>query len=164
MRPQYEGVGHVAQRCKKARLSLENNQTANHHDAGALQHQSKGASRWVPEQQSTPIITQNTSESKGVGPTTQHKNCTKPAAAVAIEAAADQKGVEPSTQSDPDPEPDPDPDWAIAASAAADGVSPTEDMPTLSDGNLSPGEDIGYNEDIPADATPTPTPKKPQSA
>ena len=85
---------------------------------------------------------------------------TKPTAAVAIEAAADQKGVELSAQ----PDPNPGPDWVIVTSSAADGVSPTEDMPTMSDGNPTPGEDIGYNEDIPADATPTPTPEKPQLA
>ena len=101
---------------------------------------------------------QDTPESEGVGPTTQHKNCIKPTAAVVIKAAADQKGGEASAQ------PDSDPNQTISASSSADEVSPTEDMPTRCDGNPSPMKDIGYNEEIPADATPTPTSKKPQLA
>ena len=56
---------------------------------------------------------------------------------MAIDPAADQKGAELSA--------DPDPERATAvAASAADGVSSTEDMPTVCDGNPSPMKDIGY--------------------
>ena len=44
----------------------------------------------------------------------------------------------------------PDPDQVAAeVSLTADEVSFTEDLPTICDGNPSPMEDIGHNEDIP---------------
>ena len=86
-RPEHEGVGLIAQRCKQARLSLEATQAGNQHDAGMPQHQSKVASSWVPEHQPTRNITQDTPELVRVGPTTQHKTCIKP---TAINTAADQ--------------------------------------------------------------------------
>ena len=101
---------------------------------------------------------QDTPELGGVGPTTQHKTCIKPTAAVAFNNTADQKGAETLAQ------PNPDPDWAGAVLSAADGASFTEDMPTSCDGNPSPMEDSGHNEDIPEDAAPTQTPEKPQLA
>ena len=83
---------------------------------------------------------------------------------MAINTAADQKGAEQMAQPDPDPEPNYD--RAAAVTSAADGVSLTEDMPTVCDGSPSLMKDIGHNEGIPVDAasTPTRTPKKPQLA
>ena len=168
-RPQHEGVGLIAQRCKQARLSIEVTQAANQHDCSTPQHHmhSKVASSWVPEQQPTQNIMQDTPELEGIGPTMQHKTCIKPTAAVSVNTTADQKGAELMAQPDPDPAltlHDPDPDWATAVSSAADGVSFTEDVPTTCDGNPSPMQDIGHNENIPADAAPTPTPEKLQLA
>jgi len=109
-------MGLIAQRCKQARLSLEATQAANQHDASMPQHQSKVASSWVPEQQPTQNITQDTPELGGVGLTTQHNTCIKPTAAVSINTASDQKGTEPMPQSDPDP----GPDQATAVPSAAE--------------------------------------------
>ena len=68
----------------------------------------------------------------------QHKSCIEPTAAVSIDPAADHKGAELSAQPDPDPDPD-----RAAASSSAVGVSPTEDIPTMWGGNLSPMDRVG---------------------
>ena len=140
----------VAQHCKKARLSLEATQAVNQHDVSRPQHESKVASSWVPEQQPILNITQDTGtpELGGVGLTMQHKTRIKPNIAVAIDTAADQKCAEQMVQ------PDPDPDQVAAVSSSADGVSFTDDLPTICDGNPNPMEGVGLNEDIPADAPP----------
>ena len=66
---------------------------------------------------------QDAQEFEGVGPTTQHKSCIEPTAAVDIDPAADHKGAEPSAQHDPGL--DHDPDQATAAASEVDGVIST---------------------------------------
>ena len=73
-RPQHDGVGLVAQRCKQARLDLEATQAVNQQDASTPQHlsQPKIASDWISEQQHAPNIIEDTPDIGGVGQTTQH--------------------------------------------------------------------------------------------
>ena len=95
-RLQHEGARLIAQHCKQARLTLEATQAVNRHDSGTPQHDSKVAGSWSSEQQPTQNIAQDTPEFGGIGPTIRStRPCTKPAAAVAIDTAADQKGAEP---------------------------------------------------------------------
>ena len=54
-RPQHEGVGIIAQRCKQARLSLEATHAVNciRHDSSTPQRDTKVAGNWSSEQQPT---------------------------------------------------------------------------------------------------------------
>ena len=89
--------------------------------------------------------TQDPLPRKEGGPTTQTESCTKPTA----KAAADQKGAEPSTQSNPDP------DQMI--SAAADDMNMTEI--TLSGAAITSSHETSkatsYNEFIAVNRSPT---------